>query len=181
MDFLTNISKYEAQGTLNGWMHESLEQYPPYLESRLFCDWASELRILFPHLIHNQFVCSQKFERWVELLTRVQRIIAFNKAMVSHKLQEVKHLFVRSISFYCSTLFETNEYSLTRNSGCWYTWTIYLVYIQRYSWPCCRGNQDSGVIHPAKVATPGSHRVQRLSFLGCGGGELPPLLPKMQV
>ena len=103
MDFLTNISKYEAQGILNDWTRESSEKYPPYSESRLFCDWASELRILFPHLIHNQFVCSQNFQKWVEPLTRVQRIMAFNKAMVNHKLQEVKHLFVGSIPFYCST------------------------------------------------------------------------------
>jgi hypothetical protein len=127
MDFHPNISKYEAQGILNGWTHESSGQYPPYSESRLFCDWASELRTLFPHLIHNQFVCSQNFEKWVEPLTGVQRIMAFNKAMVNHKLQEVKYLFVRSIPFYYSTFFETNKYSLTRNLGCWYTWIIFPV------------------------------------------------------
>jgi hypothetical protein len=105
MNFLTNISRYEAQGFLNGWTGELSEKYPPYSESRLFCDWASELRILFPRLTHSKFVCSENFKRWVGPLTRVQKIMAFNKAMVNHKLQEVKHLFVRSIPFFYSNLY----------------------------------------------------------------------------
>ena len=99
MNSLANISRYEALGILNGWTCEPSEQYPPYSESRLFCDWASELQILFPRLINGKFVCSENFKRWVEPLTWVQKIMAFNKAMTNHKLEEVRNLFVRPTPF----------------------------------------------------------------------------------
>ena len=103
MNFVTNVSRFEAQSILNGWAYDSSEQYPPYSEQMLFCDWASELGTLFPLLIPNKFVCSENFKRWVGPLTKVQKIMAFNKAMVNHKLEEVKRLFVRSIHFFYST------------------------------------------------------------------------------
>ena len=102
MNFVTNKCRCEAQSILNGWTCDPSEQYPPYSEPMLFCDWAAELRTLFPRLIPHKFVCSKNFKRWVGPLTKVQKIIAFNKAMVNHKLEEVKHLFVRSISFFYS-------------------------------------------------------------------------------
>ena len=52
--------------------------------------------------IRNKFVCSKNFKRWVGPLTKVQKIMALNKAMVNHKLEEVKHLFVRPIPFFYS-------------------------------------------------------------------------------
>jgi hypothetical protein len=102
MNFVTNMSRCEAQSILNGWTYDPEEQYPPRSERMLFCDWASELRTLFPRLVPNKFVCSKNFKRWVGPLTKVQKMMAFNKAMVNHKLEEVKHLFVRSIPFFYS-------------------------------------------------------------------------------
>jgi hypothetical protein len=44
MNFVTNISRCEAQSILNGWTCDPSEQYPPYLELMLFCDWDAESR-----------------------------------------------------------------------------------------------------------------------------------------
>ena len=52
-------------------------------------------------------------------MTKVQKIMAFNKVMVNHKLEEVKHLFVRLIPF---KLFPPI------NLDYWYTWTIFCIY-----------------------------------------------------
>jgi len=50
INIVTNASRCEAQSILNGWMCDPSEQYPPYSERMLFCDWASELGTLFPRL-----------------------------------------------------------------------------------------------------------------------------------
>jgi hypothetical protein len=59
MNFVTNVSRCEAQSILNGWTYDSSEQYP-YSERMLFCDSAAELGTLFPRL-------HQKFRRLVYL------------------------------------------------------------------------------------------------------------------
>jgi len=130
MDFPTGVSRFEAQGVLNGWPCETCEHC---LEERLFVDWGSELQTLFPHLIPRgvTFIPSDSFKKSMELLTSVQKIMAFNKAMLNHKLQEVKHLFVCLMrSFSCSDyLFRTDKMiPLARNSGCCYTSTTFLIY-----------------------------------------------------
>jgi len=101
MEFPTKESNFEARGIFNGWAYEPSEQDPPYSESRLFCDWASQLQILFPGFIPSRFVGSASFKRSIESLTTVQKIMAFTKAMVNHKLLEVKHLFVSLMSPFC--------------------------------------------------------------------------------
>jgi len=123
MDFLANLSRFEAQSVLNGWTCEPCEHYS---ESRLFCDWASELQTLFPRLIPRgvTFPPSEGFKKLMESLTIVQKIMAFNKPMVNHQLQEVRHLFVRLMrSFFRSDyLFRTDKMiPLPRNSSYWYT------------------------------------------------------------
>ena len=161
INFLTKVYRREAQNILNGWTCVPSEQYPPHSELMLFCDWASELWTLFPHLIPNEFVCSKNFKRWVGPLTEVQKIMAFNKAMVNHKLEEVKNLFVRSISFYP---IQTDIIFPHQRSGL----LLYLdlfshIHMKHIPGPVLltfRGNQDSGVIHSAKVATPGYRSVQ---------------------
>ena len=102
MDFLKDVFRFEAQGVLNGW---TCEPCGHYLEERLFVDWGSEFQTLFPRLIPQgvTFIPSESFNKSMELLTSVQKIMAFNKAMLNHKLQDVKHLFVRLMCFFsCS-------------------------------------------------------------------------------
>jgi len=123
MDFLANLSRFEAQSVLNGWTCEPCEHYS---ESRLFCDWASELQTLFPRLIPHgvTFLPSEGFKKLMESLMIVQKIMAFNKLMVNHQLQEVRHLFVHLMRpfFHLDYLFRTNKMiPLPRNSSCWYT------------------------------------------------------------
>ena len=120
--FLTNLSRFEAQGILNGWECKPCKHY---LEERLFVDWGWALQTLFPHLIPKgvRFVPSESFKKSMESLTSVQKIMAFNEAMVNHKLQDVKHLFVRLMRAFSSLdyLFRTDTMILlARNAGCWY-------------------------------------------------------------
>ena len=131
MEFPTNLSSFEAQDIFNGWAYNPFEQCPPYSESRLFCDWASELQILFPSLKPSRFVGSKSFKRSMESLTSVQKIMAFTKAMVNYKLQEVKHLFVSLIQSFLPFVrdysFRANKYNSFRQKF------RVLVYLDRVS------------------------------------------------